>query len=108
MIEANGDNKNGGIFSYSTEPSLLTCPPKGFKLKLLKKFGNWNEETESLAKYAPYITSSDGVFVKTGSAVSMKLDEYFIWKRHIKEGGKKAKNMGLLNKAKRFLNKEPY
>ena len=53
MIEANGDNKNGGIFSYSTEPSLLTCPPKVFKPKLLKKFGDWNEETESLAKYAP-------------------------------------------------------
>ena len=74
MIEANGDNKNGGIFSYSTEPSLLTWPPKGFKPKLLKKFGNWNEETESLAKYAPYITSSNGVFVKAGSAVSMKMD----------------------------------
>ena len=53
MIETNGDNKSGGIFSYSTEPSLLTCPPKVFKPKLLKKFGDWNEETESLAKYAP-------------------------------------------------------
>ena len=70
MIEANGDNKNGIIFSYSTEPSLLACPPKVFKPKLLKKFGDWNEETESLAKYAPYITSSNGVFVKAGSAVS--------------------------------------
>ena len=45
MIEANGDNKNGIIFSYSTEPSLLACPPKVFKPKLLKKFGDWNEET---------------------------------------------------------------
>ena len=70
MIEANGDNENGGIFSYSAEPSLLTCPSKGFKPKLLKKFGDWNEETESLAKFAPYITSSNGVFVKAGSAVS--------------------------------------
>ena len=70
MIEANGNNENGGIFSYSTEPSLLTYPPKGFKPKLLKKFGDWNEETESLAKYVPYMTSSNGVFVKAGSAVS--------------------------------------
>ena len=70
MLEANGDNKNGGIISYSTEPSLLTCPRKVFKLKLLKKFGDWNEETEPLAKYALYITSSNGVFVKAGSAVN--------------------------------------
>ena len=69
MIEANGNNENGGIFSYSTEPSLLTYPPKGFKPKLLKKFGDWNEETESLAKYIPHMTLNDGVFVKAGSAV---------------------------------------
>ena len=70
MIEANGENKNGGIFSLPNEVNLLTCPPPGIKPKLLKKFGNWDEKIENIAKYPVYITSKNGVFITASSAVS--------------------------------------
>ena len=71
MVEADGEDQNGGIFSFTVVPSLLTCPPEDFKPTLLKKFGDWNEETELLAKYAPCISSNNGVFLKAGSVVSL-------------------------------------
>ena len=70
MVEANGEDQNGGVFSFTVVPSLLTCPSEDFKPTLLKKFGDWNEKTELLAKYAPCISSGNGVFLKTGSVVS--------------------------------------
>ena len=70
MMEANGEDQNGGIFSFTAVPSLLTCPSEDFKPTLLKTIGDWDEETELPAKYAPCISSSNGVFLKARSVVS--------------------------------------
>jgi len=68
MIEANGENQHGGIFSYSAKPSLMTCPQKGYLPKLIKKFGTWDEATENIANYPVFPTSLNGVYLKAGKA----------------------------------------
>ena len=63
MIEADGADKNGGIFSLPVTFSLKTCPPSGIKPTVLKKFGGWNEESENIAKYPIYSTSKNGIYL---------------------------------------------
>lgn len=70
MIEAEGDNQNGGIFSLSTDISLLLCPPKGNRPMLLKKFGDWDVKKENLMKFPVHFTSKNGIFLTTSSDVS--------------------------------------
>lgn len=69
MIEANGDDKNGGIFSLDAGFTLLNCPPKDKKPTLLKKFGNWDENVENLMKYPVHSVSKNGVFITSSSDV---------------------------------------
>lgn len=74
MIEADGDDRNGGIFSLAVDFSLLVCPPRDRKPKLLKKFGNWNESTENLARYAIHTASKNGeIFFTASSDVSLSI-----------------------------------
>lgn len=42
MIEADGTDKNGGVFSRSATSSKPT---------LIKRFGDWNTEIENFVKY---------------------------------------------------------
>ncbi|XP_057304821.1 uncharacterized protein LOC130641845 isoform X1 [Hydractinia symbiolongicarpus] len=68
MIEANGANSNGGIFSSSVDYSLLTCPPSSVKPKLIRKFGTWDELKENFAKYPLFLTSKNGVFLTASTS----------------------------------------
>ena len=70
MIEAEGGNQNGGIFSFSSDVSLLSSPPDGKKPTLLEKFGDWDVETENLMKYPIHVTSKNGIFLTASSSVS--------------------------------------
>ena len=71
MIEADGNDANGGVFSLPVTHSLLTCPPAEVKPIILKKFGSWNEGVENIAKYPIYSTSKNGVFLTASSDVSI-------------------------------------
>ena len=70
MIEADGNDKNGGIFSVDADFTLLNCPPKDKKPTVLKKFGSWEESVENLAKYPVHAVSKNGVFITASSDVS--------------------------------------
>lgn len=70
MLEASGENQNGGIFSLPVDFSLHTCPPKGKVPALLKKFGKWDEDTENFLKYPIHYASKNGIFLTASSDVS--------------------------------------
>ena len=71
MIEADGADSHGGIFSLSTDFSLLTCPPNGIKPKLVKKFGEWNESIENIANYPiHHAAKNNKIFITASSDVS--------------------------------------
>ena len=71
MIEADGTDTNGGIFSLPVDFTLLNCAPKDKKPVLREKFGNWDENTENLAKNPITAGSKNGVFLSaTHSDVS--------------------------------------
>ena len=75
MIETENDKHYGGIFSLPVDFSLLVCPPRDKKPKLIKKFGDWNETKENIANYPMYLTSkSNGVFLMASSDVSSNID----------------------------------
>ena len=63
MVEADGTDKNGGIFSLPVDFTLLNFAPKDKKPVLRKKFGNWNENTENLAKNPITAGSKNGIFL---------------------------------------------
>jgi len=70
MIEADGEDNHGGIFSLTTGFSLLTCPPHGTKPKLVKKFGEWNESVENIANYPiHYAAKNNKIFITASSDV---------------------------------------
>ena len=73
MIEASGDDQNGGIFSLESDFTLLNCPPKDKKPALLKKFGSWDEGVENLAKFPIHAVSKNGVFITASSDVSIEI-----------------------------------
>ena len=73
MIEASGDDQNGGIFSLESDLTLLNSPPKDKKPALLKKFGSWNEGVENLAKFPIHAVSKNGVFITASSDVSIEM-----------------------------------
>ena len=70
MIEAEDHNDNGGIFSLPVGFSLLAPPPAGIKPTVLKKFGNWNESEENIAKYPIHLVSNKDTFLAAWSKVS--------------------------------------
>lgn len=47
MIEADGENQNGGIFAITTQK----CEGENCQPKLIQKFGNWDEKVENFGKY---------------------------------------------------------
>ena len=74
MLEADEDDRNGGIFSLPIDFTLLSCPPKGKKPLLLKKFGTWNESVENWSKYPiHHVAKKGGIFLTASSDVSSKL-----------------------------------
>jgi len=70
MLEADGEDQNGGIFSLPVDFTLLNCPPKDKKPVLLKKFGTWNESTENWSKYPVHTAGKGGIFLTASSEVS--------------------------------------
>ena len=66
MIEAGGANLNGGIFSSPLSESWLSALPSSAKPKLIKKFGDWDESVESIAKY---FVRASGVTLAAGLQV---------------------------------------
>lgn len=69
MIEADGTDKNGGVFSYTTESLLLAFPDVESKPTFLKKIGNWNEEEESFVYSPIFLSDLDGNFIHAGNMV---------------------------------------
>ena len=63
MIEADGNDQHGGIFSIPNDFSLLSCPTTGNKPTVLKRFGTWNEATENIAANPIYLTQQNGIFL---------------------------------------------
>ena len=73
MIEANGNDKNGGIFSVAVDFTLLTSPPQDKIPTLLKKFGNWNTTQENWLKYPIYSAAKGDILLTASSNVSNQL-----------------------------------
>ena len=63
MLEANGADSNGGIFSLPVDFTLLNCAPKDKKPVLQKKFGSWDENTENFLKHPVTAGSKNGIFL---------------------------------------------
>uniref|UniRef100_A0A7M6DPA1 Uncharacterized protein n=1 Tax=Clytia hemisphaerica TaxID=252671 RepID=A0A7M6DPA1_9CNID len=63
MVEADGTDTNGGIFSLPADFTLLNCAPKDKKPILRKKFGNWDEGVENFAKNPITAGSKNGIFL---------------------------------------------
>ena len=64
MIEASGEDQNGGIFTASVDYSVLECQPKSVKINLKKKFGDWDEQIENYLKFPLCRKSgSNGVYI---------------------------------------------
>jgi len=50
--------------------TLLSCPMKGRKPTLLKKFGSWDESAENWLKYPIHSAAKGGIFLTASSDVS--------------------------------------
>ena len=87
MVEADGTDTNGGIFSLPVDFTLLNCAPKDKEPILIKKFGTWNENTENFLKNPITAGSKNDIFLSASrSDVSLHLDflRIFIFDNNLK------------------------
>lgn len=73
MIEGPNKDRNGGIFSIPVDFTLLSCPPKGVNITMIKKFGNWDENKENFLKYPIHFASKGRILISASSDVSSLL-----------------------------------
>lgn len=71
MIEADGPDKNGGIFLLPADFSLLVCPPREKKPKIVQKFGDWDEKKENIANFPIHSAAKNNeIFLTASTEVS--------------------------------------
>ena len=74
MIEADGQQRWGGIFEARIEDAVAVCNINTEKPKLLKKFDNWNESDSNLAQRVPFILDNPSSYLTTEKTVRFDAD----------------------------------
>ena len=70
MIEADNDQRWGGIFEARMEDAVAVYSVNTKKPKLLKKFDNWNESDSNIAQRVPYFLDNPSSYLTTEETVS--------------------------------------